>query len=41
MVQDSGNVPLCAKGVVVGLVDKMIDVVWDNAFIGGSTLSGR
>lgn len=41
MVQDSGGVPLCAKGVVVGLVEKMIDVVWDNAFIGGTTLGGR
>ncbi|KAG8752127.1 hypothetical protein FRC14_007322 [Serendipita sp. 396] len=41
MVQDSGGVPLCAKGVVIGLVDKMIDVVWDNAFIGGTTLGGR
>ncbi|CAG7851990.1 5'-3' exoribonuclease 1; AltName: Full=Exonuclease 2; AltName: Full=Exonuclease II; Short=Exo II; AltName: Full=p140 [Serendipita indica DSM 11827] len=41
MVQDSGGVPLCNKGIVVGIVDKMIDVVWDNAFIGGSTLGGR
>jgi len=41
MVQDSGGVPLCAKGVVIGIVDKMIDVVWDTAFIGGSTLGGR
>jgi 5'-3' exoribonuclease 1 len=41
MVQGSGGVPLCAKGVVVGLVEKMIDVVWDNAFIGGTTLGGR
>ncbi|KAG8777800.1 hypothetical protein FRC15_011110 [Serendipita sp. 397] len=41
MVQDSGGVSLCAKGVVIGLVDKMIDVVWDNAFIGGTTLGGR
>lgn len=41
MVQDSGGVALCAKGVVIGIVDKLIDVVWDNAFIGGSTLGGR
>jgi Xrn1 SH3-like domain len=41
MVQDSGRIPLCTKGVVIGIVDKMIDVVWDNAFIGGSTLGGR
>lgn len=41
MVQDSGGVPLCAKGVVVGLLDNNIDVVWDTPFIGGTTLGGR
>jgi 5'-3' exoribonuclease 1 len=41
MVQDSGGVPLCAKGIVVGLVEGMIDVVWDIAFIGGTKLGGR
>ncbi|PVF93617.1 hypothetical protein CPB86DRAFT_715030 [Serendipita vermifera] len=41
MVQDSGGVPLCHKGVVVGLLENMIDVVWDNAFIGGTKLGGR
>jgi hypothetical protein len=41
MVQDSGGVPLCAKGVVVGLLDNNIDVVWDTPFIGGITLGGR
>lgn len=41
MVQDSGGVPLAAKGVVVGLNADSIDVVWDVPFISGSTLSGR
>lgn len=41
MVQDSGGVPLCAKGVVIGLNEKSIDVVWDTPFIGGTTLGGR
>jgi len=41
MVQDSGGVPLCAKGVVIGLLDNNIDVVWDTPFIGGTTLGGR
>lgn len=41
MVQDSGGVPLCVKGVVVGLLDNNIDVVWDTPFIGGTTLGGR
>lgn len=41
MVQDSGGVPLCAKGVVIGLNEKFLDVIWDNAFMAGTTLSGR
>ncbi|KAG8905353.1 hypothetical protein FRB99_000181 [Tulasnella sp. 403] len=41
MVQESGSVPLCAKGVVVGLNSSSIDVVWDTAFMSGSTLGGR
>lgn len=41
MVQDSGGVPLCIKGVVIGLLDNNIDVVWDTPFIGGTTLGGR
>lgn len=41
MVQDSGGVPLCAKGVVVGLNDNSIDVIWDVPFLSGTDLSGR
>lgn len=41
MVQDSGSVPLAAKGVVVGLNVDSIDIVWDVPFISGTTLGGR
>ncbi|KAG8967784.1 hypothetical protein FRC03_009333 [Tulasnella sp. 419] len=41
MVQDSGSVPLCAKGVVVGLNANSIDVVWDSPFMSGTTLGDR
>ena len=41
MVQDSGGVPLCAKGVVIGLNTKTMDVVWDVAFMSGTTLDDR
>lgn len=41
MVQDTGGVPLTAKGVVVGLNSNSMEVVWDNAFLSGTTLSGR
>jgi len=41
MVQESGGVPLAAKGVVIGLSAKTIDVVWDVPFISGTTLSNR
>ena len=41
MVQDSGSVPLCAKGVVIGMDETSIDVVWDVPFISGTTLGGR
>ncbi|THH31525.1 hypothetical protein EUX98_g2669 [Antrodiella citrinella] len=41
MVQDSGGVPLSAKGVVIGLNAKSMDVVWDVAFLSGSTLNDR
>ena len=41
MVQESGGVPLAAKGVVIGLSIKTIDVVWDVPFISGTTLSNR
>lgn len=41
MVQESGAVPLAAKGVVIGLNTKSIDVVWDVPFISGTTLNNR
>ncbi|KAF9074552.1 XRN 5'-3' exonuclease N-terminus-domain-containing protein [Rhodocollybia butyracea] len=41
MVQDSGGVPLAAKGVVVGLNSKSMDVVWDVPFMSGTTLGDR
>ncbi len=41
MVQDSGAVPLSAKGVVIGLNTKSMDVVWDVAFMTGTTLGDR
>ncbi|TFK65107.1 hypothetical protein BDN72DRAFT_773795 [Pluteus cervinus] len=41
MVQDSGAVPLSAKGVVVGLNSTSMDVVWDNSFISGTTLGNK
>lgn len=41
MVQDSGGVSLSAKGVVIGLNTKSMDVVWDNMFMSGTTLGDR
>ncbi|GFZ49564.1 5'-3' exoribonuclease 2 [Saitozyma sp. JCM 24511] len=43
MVQDAaaGGVPLAMKGVVVGIGNRDIDVVWDVPFMGGETLGGR
>ncbi|KAG0700160.1 exonuclease II [Suillus ampliporus] len=41
MVQDSGGVPLSAKGVVIGLNSKSMDVVWDVPFMSGTTLGDR
>ncbi len=41
MVQDAGGVPLSVKGVVIGLNVKSMDVVWDVAFMSGTTLSDR
>ncbi|KAH0584878.1 hypothetical protein H2248_008156 [Termitomyces sp. 'cryptogamus'] len=41
MVQDSGSVPLSAKGVVIGLNSKSMDVVWDVPFMSGVTLGDR
>jgi 5'-3' exoribonuclease 1 len=41
VVSESGNVPLAAKGVVVGIQATLIDVVFDLPFIGGNTLGDR
>ena len=41
MVQDSGGVPLSVKGVVIGMNAKSMDVVWDVAFMSGTTLGDR
>jgi 5'-3' exoribonuclease 1 len=41
MAQNTGGVPLAAKGVVVGLAPTLLDVVWDISFINGTTLHGR
>ena len=41
MVQDSGGVPLSAKGVVIGMNAKSMDVVWDVAFMSGTALGDR
>ncbi|KAI0067320.1 hypothetical protein BV25DRAFT_1795058 [Artomyces pyxidatus] len=41
MVQDSGGVPLSAKGVVIGLNAKNMDVIWDVPFMSGTTLGDR
>lgn len=41
MVMDSGAVPLAAKGVVLGLNEKNMDVVWDVPFMSGTTLGDR
>ncbi|KAG9109509.1 hypothetical protein FRC07_008294, partial [Ceratobasidium sp. 392] len=41
MVQNTGGVPLAAKGVVIGLAPTLLDVIWDVPFINGTTLHGR
>ncbi|GAA5913499.1 chromatin-binding exonuclease XRN1 [Sporobolomyces salmoneus] len=40
-VIDSGNVPLSAKGVVIGIQTNFIDVVFDVQFMSGTTLGDR
>ncbi|KAK0205111.1 exonuclease II [Desarmillaria ectypa] len=41
MIQDSGAVPLAARGVVIGLNSKSMDVVWDVPFMSGTTLGDK
>lgn len=38
---DSGPVPLGNKGTVVGVQEKVIDVVFDTPFMAGKNLNGR
>jgi len=44
-VQDSGRVPIALRGTVVGLTRTprtvLLDVVWDNTFMSGSSLGDR
>ena len=40
-VQDSGNVPLSARGVVIGIHSSAIDIVFDMPFLSGTTLGDR
>ncbi|CAG8541099.1 11047_t:CDS:10, partial [Ambispora leptoticha] len=40
-VQDSGSVPIAAKGTIVGIERHNIDVVCDSSFMSGSTLGDR
>ncbi|EPQ31496.1 uncharacterized protein PFL1_00831 [Pseudozyma flocculosa PF-1] len=41
VVADSGNVPLSARGVVIGIHTSHIDVVFDVPFLSGTTLGDR
>ena len=41
MAQETGGVPLCVRGVVIGLNSNSIDVVWDVPFMSGTTLGNR
>jgi 5'-3' exoribonuclease 1 len=40
-VSDTGIVPLGFKGTIVALSEKIIDVLFDKPFLGGTTLNGR
>ncbi|KAI1432663.1 exoribonuclease 1 [Xylaria sp. CBS 124048] len=43
--QDSGKVPINSRGTVVGISTvgnhHMLDILWDNSFMNGTTLNGR
>ncbi|KAJ3567755.1 hypothetical protein NP233_g6149 [Leucocoprinus birnbaumii] len=41
IVKDSGSVPIAAKGVVVGHDDNLLDILWDEPLVLGTTLDGR
>lgn len=38
---DAGAVPLATRGTVVGVQEKVVDVVFDTTFMGGKNLEGR
>lgn len=38
---EAGLVPFAAKGTVVGVQQKVVDVVFDTSFMGGKDLDGR
>ncbi|OLL25405.1 5'-3' exoribonuclease 1 [Neolecta irregularis DAH-3] len=40
-VQETGKVPIAARGTVVGISTDSVDVVFDSAFMSGSDLGGR
>ncbi|KAJ1550796.1 hypothetical protein HK096_004972, partial [Nowakowskiella sp. JEL0078] len=40
-VPDTGSVPLGARGTVVGLEENLVNVVFDEPFLGGFNLDGR
>ncbi|KAI9217115.1 XRN 5'-3' exonuclease N-terminus-domain-containing protein, partial [Blastocladiella britannica] len=40
-VSDHRNIPLCALGYVVGMEGNWIEVMFDETFVGGTTLNGR
>ncbi|KAI0525726.1 exoribonuclease 1 [Xylaria bambusicola] len=44
-VQASGKVPIAARGTIIGVSTvgnhHMLDILWDNAFMNGTTLNGR
>ncbi|KAG2187846.1 hypothetical protein INT44_000596 [Umbelopsis vinacea] len=39
--QDSGGVPLGLRGTVIGFEDKHVQVVFDQTFMGGTTMGGQ
>jgi len=41
MAAETGNVPLCTKGTIVGIRTDFMDVIWDVTFIGGTNLGDR
>jgi 5'-3' exoribonuclease 1 len=40
-VSDSGSVPLGNKGTVVGVQEKVVDVIFDTTFMSGNNLGGK